>query len=222
VTQGNTSHLGGSGEEPRRWLSERTFIKAYRNPDALALLRSNKNAFCLLYVIALRARRCRDGFNEHHLAPGEAFLGDFESYGMTEKQYRVAKKFLQKHGYAAFRRASRGTVAKLIDSSIFDINAEIEGEHDGSQRADRGRVPGGGRATNNNGEECDNGKKVVHRVPLREEVLAYGTEILRKSEESCNAFYDFYNDINWLRDGKPVQWRAELRGWIDYYSHAAA
>lgn len=96
------------------------WFRAIRSPEALELIRANPNAFILAYVIAHRAR-FHDSFNEHSLALGECFLGDYRSYGLTEQKYRTAKEQLEKWHFATFRPTNKGTVAKLCDTRLFAI-----------------------------------------------------------------------------------------------------
>jgi hypothetical protein len=98
------------------------YFEATRSADALELIRTNPLAYTLAAVIAHRARWRNTGFNPHGLQFGEAFLGDFENYGMTERGYRTAKKLLAKGEFAAFKVTNRGTLAKLIDTRLFKIN----------------------------------------------------------------------------------------------------
>ena len=98
------------------------YFEATRSEDALALIRHYPLAYALAAVIAHRARWRTDGFNPHKLQFGEAFLGDFENCGMTERQYRTAKKILADWHFASFKATNKGTVAKLIDTRLFRIN----------------------------------------------------------------------------------------------------
>lgn len=98
------------------------YFEATRSEDALALIRHYAPAFTLAAVIAHRARWRNDGFNPHGLQFGEAYLGDFESYGMTERAYRTAKKILADWHFAAFKPTNKGTIAKLVDTRLFRIN----------------------------------------------------------------------------------------------------
>jgi hypothetical protein len=84
------------------------YFEATRSEDALALLRHYAPALTPAYVIGQRARWRNDGFNPHGLQFGEAFLGDFESYGLTEREYRTAKKFSPNHSLRRSRRRTRG------------------------------------------------------------------------------------------------------------------
>lgn len=100
--------------------------------DELAV--SHPNAFILLYFIARRARR----FAGHSdgLEPGMAKIGDWENMGLSRQNYRTAlkvlvvKRFLQIIETNRNRKKSttgsttEGTLVKLLDSRIWDINIE--------------------------------------------------------------------------------------------------
>jgi hypothetical protein len=118
------------------------FIRV-RDSAAARDLARKPHALALLWLIALRAHR-GSGTNIHGLKFGQAFVGDLAACGLTEKQYRVAKAMLQRGGLATFKGATKGTVATLLDSSIFDVSFNTEGE----QRANKGRARGGQGATN--------------------------------------------------------------------------
>lgn len=91
-----------------------------RGDAGIELIRRNPNAFALAYVIARRARY-RDGFNADGLAPGEAMLGDYADLRMTRQQYRTALKQLCSSHFATIRPTTRGTVARLMDTRLFDV-----------------------------------------------------------------------------------------------------
>lgn len=112
------------------------WFKASRHPDAMELIKANHWAFILSYVIASRAR-WRDGFNRHGLEIGEAYLGDYQNYGMTEQTYRSAKKFLQKWGFAEFRTTNRGTIGRLTDSRLFETISSSINEQNYRQTPDK-------------------------------------------------------------------------------------
>ncbi len=102
------------------------FIRESKEFDMLVLRRPS--AFVLLSIIAKRAKRS----NDHpypELEMGEALIGDHETYGVTRQIYRTDKEFLEKFKFSTFKTTNRGTIAKLINSSVFDINI------DGSQPA---------------------------------------------------------------------------------------
>lgn len=125
---------------------DRGFYKARRSRAAEELLKDPK-AYVLLSLIALRAWRTNE-ISVHGLQIGEALIGDHKSCGLTEKEYRCAKDRLKRGGFATFRGTNKGTIAKLINSSVFDINPEEEGEQKGEPRANQGRTRGEQGATN--------------------------------------------------------------------------
>jgi hypothetical protein len=136
------------------------FIKLIRSDVVMELIARNRNAFILLAVIAYRARRT-PGFNRYNLAPGEALIGDYESYDLTEQEYRTAKKILSEGQFATFKTTNRGTIATLMDSRVFDINSESSNGQANSQSTGKQRTANG-QATSNketNKERIKDGKK---------------------------------------------------------------
>ena len=121
----------GSGEKSTTNRPKKTapYFMAIRGDDGMELLQANPNAFILLYVIANRAQRT-DKFNRYHLKPGEALLGDYRVCGLTQQKYRTAKHDLERWGFAKFRTTNKGTIATLLDSSVFDVNIRIGNEQD--------------------------------------------------------------------------------------------
>lgn len=102
--------------------SKISYVQLMRLPATFELLQ-DPNAFTLLAQIALRAKRT-DDLSIHGVEISEALIGDYRSAGMTEKEYRGAKKRLERLGLASFRGTNRGTIAKLLSPEIFDINPE--------------------------------------------------------------------------------------------------
>ena len=99
------------------------FIKQSRGTEVDELMRF-PFAFLLLTQIARRARRTTQTFNPHDLKPGEALIGDHQSIGASLQNYRTAKEQLARWKLATFQPTSRGTIATLIDTRVYDINAE--------------------------------------------------------------------------------------------------
>lgn len=99
------------------------FVKLMINETTNELLKK-PNVFSLLTLIATRAKRT-NGVSINGLEIGEAFIGDYRSCGLTEQKYRTAKKLLEKCRKVNFKSTNKGTVAKLLDNSIFDINPEV-------------------------------------------------------------------------------------------------
>ncbi len=159
-------------------MSSRGFVKLQRGEATDELVR-DKNALHLLTVIALRAR-FTDEPNLAGLGFGQAFLGDFKEFDLTEKEYRGAKQRLERFGLVKFKASSRGTVATLVDGRAFElrdtrqeanrgglkggqkggrfseVNEEIGADQRADARAADGRTKGGQGATNS---ECKHGKQ---------------------------------------------------------------
>lgn len=70
------------------------------------------------------------------LQAGEALLGDYKKCGFTEQEYRSAKERLAKYGFVTFKATYKGTIAKLADTRVYDVN--IKGEQHTEQRTSNG------------------------------------------------------------------------------------
>ena len=102
------------------------FIKMSRNSNVDELMKDIP-AFMLLTQIARRARRM-DSFSVDNLEPGEALIGDYSEIGLTYQQYRSAKERLKKYGLATFKPTNKGTIAKLVNTNIYDINIDVSNQ----------------------------------------------------------------------------------------------
>jgi hypothetical protein len=139
------------------------FVKAMRSDEA-AFLDSNPLANHVLNVIARRARRSPCLLTG--LQIGECFVGH-KGLGLSEQQYRTVKKNLQKWGFVEFKKAGRvtdrGTVAKLLNSDVYDINeVDPNGTATEDQRKDNGRPTEGQRQTKN--VISEEGKNVIKTI----------------------------------------------------------
>ena len=130
-----------------------SWIKSHRSVAALDLLRSNPNAFLVLYQIAFRARRGEKG-NRPKLSMGEAFVGDYAECGLTRHKHRTALAQLQAMGYVATKATNKGTIAKLIDITIFDPNFEEDVAVASNNTASRINSNGQQMATNKKVKNC--------------------------------------------------------------------
>lgn len=103
------------------------FIKFNRNSSKyFELIADRPTAFLLLSLIANRARRTNEKDLMVELEIGEALIGDYFSYNVTESVYRTDKKYLINHSFIVTTRTDRrGTIVKMVDSDIFDINPTI-------------------------------------------------------------------------------------------------
>lgn len=104
------------------------FIKYIPDSEISQFLESKPLTNHLALIIAKRARRTKCELKE--LDAGECFLGDFKAFGLSEQEYRTAKKHLEKLNFATFRITAivtagvtkRVTVAKLVNTDVWDIN----------------------------------------------------------------------------------------------------
>ena len=124
-----------AGEKPDR--SGGFFIKLMVN-DRTREIMKDKNAFLLLSLIAVRARRV-DGYVAYNgqnifLKGGEALIGDYQKMDFTKKEYRSAKQRLFTCKLCSFKRAPRGTIARLLNSEVYDISFNAKGTQ-GAKRA---------------------------------------------------------------------------------------
>ena len=96
------------------------FVKMLRSEETKELMK-DKNCFMLLTQIAFRAKRT-NGFSLKNHQPGEAEIGDHKNIGLSAQEYRTAKAKLAEWGFATFKPTNRGTIARLIDTRVFDVN----------------------------------------------------------------------------------------------------
>jgi len=110
------------------------FIKFNRNnnDNFLDILLGRHTAFCLLALIAYRSKRQARG-KIKILDVNQCYIGDYESYGVTEQIYRTDKRFLEEWEFVSFKATSKGTVATLIDTTIFDINPNVTNDQTNDQ-----------------------------------------------------------------------------------------
>jgi hypothetical protein len=185
------------------------WFKAVRSEEALELIRLNPNAFLLAYFIAARARY-RDGFNADGLEVGEARLGDYERYGMTEQQYRTAKQQLQRLNFATFRTTSKGTIGKLIGTRLFDpLNVADNGQNN-TRPTDDQRTTNGQVTTNKNVKKLKNAKEAA---PSWEEFWNYCQSINLKAEFFVKNKYDAACAENWQRQPNWKAYAHRVKDW---------
>ena len=110
------------------------FVKFMRS-DTTRELQRDVGALHLLAVIALRARYTTEP-SLGGLTFGQALVGDWIAIGMTEKQYRGAKRRLQRMGLATFRGTNRGTVATLCDARVFSLRDDRKSPKQGTQKGE--------------------------------------------------------------------------------------
>lgn len=142
-------------------MSER-FLKFIPSEAAIQFAIKYKNAFILLMIIANQARR-KNG-NLDGLTIGQCHLGGHKNYGMTDKEYRYAKKVLVEQGLIKIVVTSRtrkkakqtkklfettnganeraneptteGTLVELCNSEVWDINSESDNHSKGERKGE--------------------------------------------------------------------------------------
>lgn len=133
-------------------MAEKRFIKFVPSEKSEWLQEHYPNAFLLLSQIARRARRTENSPDGREI--GEAHIGDYKKAGIeTEMKYRTAKKVLEELGYirvvetrrrpqqrlktdvkcknvknATTKVTTKGTLVKLLDSDIWDVNFSRDNE----------------------------------------------------------------------------------------------
>jgi hypothetical protein len=98
------------------------FIKYNPDSDMAKYLQTKPIANHLANIIATRARRTYCPITG--LKIGQCFLGDYKKIGISEQQYRTAKKELKRIGLATFTGTTKGTVANLVSTDVYDINVK--------------------------------------------------------------------------------------------------
>jgi len=98
------------------------YVKFMRSEATEELLK-HPSSFTLLALIAYRARREVPVFNPYAMQVGEAMLGDSAAVGLSRQEFRTALANLQKWGLITTRATNKGTIAKLSNKSIYDINS---------------------------------------------------------------------------------------------------
>jgi hypothetical protein len=99
------------------------FIKFQLSKNSQEILKRPK-AFTLLAQIALKAKRT-NSLSVDYLKFGEALITDPQQCGLTQQEYRTAKKQLNKMGLVTFKTTNRGTIAKLLNTCVFDIYPDL-------------------------------------------------------------------------------------------------
>lgn len=137
------------------------FIQLKRNEEVFNLIRKRPSAFLLLTLIAFRARRTKENQFDG-LEIGEAYIGDFKSYCATQQIYRTDKKFLETNRIITTKATNKGTIAKLVGSTFFDINAEeLATQPTNNQRAANEQP-----TTNNNDNNVKNANNTNNKSRL--------------------------------------------------------
>lgn len=168
------------------------FIKLNRTKELEELLK-HPNEWVLLTLIAYRAARTENRYEK--LSPGQAKIGDYKNYGMSLQNYRTAKRNLEEWRLVTFKPTNKGTIATLLDSSIYDINpqtAQQTSEHSTNKQ------PTNKVTTNKNDKKEKNKKKPS--LSLKERELQFYNELIpyatKYTKEMVRDFYDYWREPN--------------------------
>lgn len=165
-------------------MSKKRFIKLLDSEETNYLLEHHPNAFLLLTLIAIRARRVSgkpDG-----LEIGEAYIGDYRKCGIeTERKYRTAKTLLQLRCHLLICETCRtrkksttgmtthGTKVKLLKSTVWDINPESNDDRD-DDRATTERRPSDDEEERNKNDKNEKKKeKIKKEKPSKPEKIFF-------------------------------------------------
>lgn len=155
------------------------FFKAIRNKEVEDILLQHIPSFALLYLIAYRASR--RGSKVLGLEPGEAIISDYYNYGLTRQMYRSALENLVKWQKVTIKVTNKGTIAKLADTTIFDINVEgVTNETTNSQPTANQQVTNG-VTTNKNIRNKEREEEKDFSLLRKQESTGYkkGDEVVR-------------------------------------------
>lgn len=209
------------------------FIMQSRGPEVDELMK-DPNAFVLLTQIARRARRTNK-FNRHNLEPGEALIGDHDSIGLSQANYRSAKRRLESYGLATFKPTNKGTIATLTDSTIYDINIDEGNDQNSNQIASKQQAPNDpadkrpttkNNVNNENKENNDKNEREGKRTHAKDVFSSVNDGQVPQmvidhfldngsDETAARKFFNNYHSTGWTVQGNPIQnWRSRALKWI--------
>ena len=107
------------------------FLKLQKTELLDYMLEHQHDALILVTLIAKRARRSvvvNDG-----IQIGESKIGDYWKCGLTRQRYRSTINFLTANQIITIRTTNKGTIAKLCDTRVYDINTELDNHQNNPQ-----------------------------------------------------------------------------------------
>lgn len=109
-----------------------SYVMLQKESEVEKFIGRNHNAFILLSIIALRAKRQEHPLNQDRKIR-EAEIGDYKNYGMTRSVYRTAIRSLVRDQIIAIKTTNKGTIATLLKDDIYDINVSDDNQQDDQQ-----------------------------------------------------------------------------------------
>jgi hypothetical protein len=114
------------------------FIALHCGDETAELLANHPTAFLLHTQIAMRAKWKDCTITK--LKAGQAFIGDYQAAGIhSEMAYRHAKAILSDCGLATFKGTNKGTIATLVNSTIYSLSPYPSNERGNDQATDKER-----------------------------------------------------------------------------------
>jgi len=104
-------------------LLDYTYIK-YNRSELARSLQTKPFDNHLMAIIAQRIKFKDDPILK--LKAGQCFVGDYEAMGLTRQSYRTALKNLEMYGLVTTKSTNKGTIVTLINSDVYDLNAEVD------------------------------------------------------------------------------------------------
>jgi len=104
----------------------KSYFKAYRSKNFAELLRAYPNAFLLFTLVAYSAKRSESTVSM--LQVGQCYVNHINC-GLSEQEYRTAKKVLTKLKLCKFKATNKTTVATILVNDIYNINSETSNGH---------------------------------------------------------------------------------------------
>lgn len=151
-------------------------------------MRTHRPSYILLDFIAHHARR--EPNKILNLEIGEVFLGKdlvWRELKITAREYRTAKNNLEKWNLVTFESTNNGTVAKLIDKSIFDINVFQDDKQADKEKTTLRQTSDKLETTNNNDKKEKKDKNYNN---------SYNRIRLNRNPKSSEFYKDMVNTLN--------------------------
>ena len=156
------------------------YIKLNRSDEAKNLFKRPMESH-LLFIIALRISR-KDNPVEG-LKAGEAKIGDYKSFGMSQQNYRTAKKNLVKWGYITIKSTTKGTIARLCNSDTYDLNIITDNNQPNEQSNQQGNEQVTNASRTGNEQVTTNKKERIKEDKNEKELLPYEKEFFTICEQ---------------------------------------
>ena len=193
------------------------FIKYIPDSEMAKYLHTKPLANHLANIIATRARRSDCPFTG--LKIGQCYLGNYRKIGLSEQQYRTAKKVLKRIGLATFQGTNKGTVATLVSIEVYNLNTELPNGQTNSYLTDKERLTKNVKNIRINTNRGITENKPIDRDQARELIFAnFGGE-----DKAVEAIAEEYKkQVGFKVDALTVQTAVASfiqKGMKDYYTN---